>query len=70
MRGRPSVSHHPAESARIDVRAGDDSFACGECHDEVLVPIASPEDVLEAWQAFARDHHGCAAARPDGDTTG
>jgi hypothetical protein len=50
---------HLAESALIGVHAGRARFACGECYDEVVVLLNSPDSVIDAWQAFVRDHQTC-----------
>jgi hypothetical protein len=59
MRCTNGVGRHPAETAGIDVRAGSASFTCGECHDDLVVVVESPQALVDAWESFVRDHHGC-----------
>ena len=53
------VPRHPAEWAVIGVRAGRARFACGECDDDVLVSLEAPDAVIDAWEAFVREHRYC-----------
>jgi hypothetical protein len=53
------AGQHPAEFARIGVQPGRVSFACGECDDEVVVRLTSPDALIDAWEAFVREHHAC-----------